>query len=336
LAPGYATAISEFDSPPTFTHQHPDILDMLSLRTLTSAALVPLLVVLVCALLAAFLAYPISWITGDAIGFHSLVNRTGHLLLFLSAVPAAKYFSLNLRDIGAGSKSKLARQAAVGILLGAAMLALHAWALIALGVREIDMEVWANSGHMGLVALKALAIGLIVASVEETIFRGVLFGALRKAAGTASAVAISSFYFALLHFLRSDLRPAESDTNWTMGFRIVGDALGNLSALDPSSFLALFLAGVFLAWIRAAFPAGLGYCIGIHAGWVCIIKTTKAATNNMAGGYWSFLTGSYDGVIGYLTVAWMSVLIALLVIRVRRSNSEKNRKSPDRLVKEST
>lgn len=333
--PCLAAAFSGFGCPPTLTHKHPKILVMLSLRIVTSAALVPLFVVLLCALLAAFAAYPIFWITGDAIGFHSLVNRTGHLLLLFSAVPAVKYFGLSLRDIGVGGKSEFVRRAAVGILVGAAMLALHVWALIALGVREIDTEAWTSGSHMGSVALKALVIGLIVAIIEETIFRGVLFGALRKAAGAVSAVAISSFYFALLHFLRSDLRPAASEVGWSAGFRIVSDALGNLSALDPSSFLALFLAGAFLAWIRAALPAGLGYCIGIHAGWVCIIKTTKAATNTTASGYWSFLTGSYDGVIGYLTAAWMSVLVALLVIHVRRSNSDKNRKTPDGFVNES-
>jgi membrane protease YdiL (CAAX protease family) len=305
---------------------------MFSLKTSTFAALTPLFIVLLCGLLAAFFAYPIFWITRDSIGFHSLVNRTGHLLLLLSSIPAAKFFSLRRLDIGMEGKSKLARQVAIGIPLGAAMLALHALALIALEVRVIDTDAWANAGRLGSIALKALGIGLIVAIIEETVFRGVLFAALRKTAGTVSAVIISSFYFALLHFLRSDLKPASADAEWSTGFRIVADAFGHLPALDPSSFLALFLAGVFLAWIRAAFPAGLGYCIGIHAGWVCIIKTTKAATNGVPGGYWSFLTGSYDGVIGYLTVAWMSVLILLLVIRIRRRSGPE--KSPDGFVKE--
>jgi len=306
---------------------------MFSLKTFTLAALAPLFVVLLCASLAAFLAYPIFWIAGESFGFHTLVNRSGHLLLLLSIIPAAKFFSLRRPDIGAGSRSELLRQAAIGIPLGAAMLALHALALIALEVREIDTDAWSNAGRLGLIVLKALGIGLIVAIIEETIFRGVLFAVLRKTAGTVAAIVISSFYFALLHFLHSDLKPAATDVEWSTGFRIVGDALSHLPAADPSSFLALFLAGVFLAWIRAAFPAGLGYCIGIHAGWVCIIKTTKAATNGVASGYWSFLTGSYDGMIGYLTAAWMSVLILLLVIRVRRRSGPE--KSPDGFAKES-
>ncbi|MGX2040734.1 CPBP family intramembrane glutamic endopeptidase [Methylocaldum sp. MU1018] len=285
------------------------------------AALTPLLVVLLCATLAALLAHPVFWVAGGAIGFHTLVNRSGHLLLLLGALAAAKFFDLRRRDIGAGSASELFRQAAAGIPLGAAMLALHALALIALGVREIDAEALSNVHRLGSIALKSLGIGLLVAIIEETVFRGVLFAALRKTAGTAAAAVISSFYFALLHFLHSDLKPAAAEVEWNTGFRIVGDALSHLSAPDPSSFLALFLAGAFLAWIRAAFPAGLGYCIGIHAGWVCIIKTTKAATDGVAGGYWSFLAGSYDGMIGYLTAAWMSVLILLLIIRFRRQAS---------------
>lgn len=307
---------------------------MFSLRNLISAALAPLPVVLACALLAAFLAYPIFWIADDAIGFQSLVNRCGQLLLLLSAILAARSFRLGRRDIGVETKSGFFRQVGSGIPLGIAMLGLHALALIALGVRELDPDTGSNAGRFGLTALKALAIGLIVATIEETMFRGVLFASLRKAAGAATASVVSAFYFALLHFLRSDMKPAAADVEWTTGFRLVGDALTHLSNLDVSSFLALFLAGLFLAQIRMAFRTGLGYCIGIHAGWVCAIKTAKAATNGVPGGNWSFLIGPYDGMIGYLTAAWMSVLIVLLAVGMRRF-SKADRGTPEGLANES-
>ncbi|CAI8821990.1 conserved membrane protein of unknown function [Methylocaldum szegediense] len=291
---------------------------MPSLGIRLSAALAPLAVVLACALSAAFLAYPVYWIADNAIGFQSLVNRCGQLLLLVSAFVAARVFCLGRRDIGVETRSRLFRQVASGIPLGIAMLGFHALALVALDVRELDLDTWANTQRLGLTALKALVIGLIVATIEETMFRGILFASLRKATGAATASVVSAFYFALLHFLRSDMKPVAADVEWATGFRLVGDALAHLPNLDLSSFLALFLAGVFLAHIRMAFPMGLGYCIGIHAGWVCAIKTAKAATNGVPGGNWSFLIGSYDGIIGYLTAAWMSVLIVLLAVGMRR------------------
>jgi membrane protease YdiL (CAAX protease family) len=307
---------------------------MPSLRIRISAALAPLPVVLACALSAAFLAYPIFWIADDAIGFQSLVNRCGQLLLLLSAILAARFFRLDRRDIGFESKFGLFRQVASGIPLGIVMLGLHALALIALDVREIDPDTWSNAQRLGLTALKALAIGLIVATIEETMFRGVLFASLQKAAGAATASVVSALYFALLHFLRSDMKPAAADVGWTTGFRLVGDALTHLSNLDVSSFFALFLAGVFLAQIRMAFPMGLGYCIGIHAGWVCAIKTAKTATNGVPDGNWAFLIGSYDGIIGYLTAAWMSVVIVLLAVGMRRF-SEGGQNTPEGLANDS-
>jgi LPXTG-motif cell wall-anchored protein len=52
--------------------------------------------------------------------------------------------------------------------------------------------------------------------------------------------------------------------------------------------------------------------VGLHAGWVFIIKFSKTLTDAAPPGAWSFLVGSYDGYTGYLAAGWMGILSLLL------------------------
>ena len=73
------------------------------------------------------------------------------------------------------------------------------------------------------------------------------------------------------------------------------------------SLLALFAAGVFLSLVRLR-TGNIAQCIGIHAGWVLVIKVTKSiSTVNYESG-WGFLVGTYDGVIGFMGFAWLCLL----------------------------
>jgi membrane protease YdiL (CAAX protease family) len=288
-----------------------------SLKQFALAALAPFAYLLLCASLAALLAYPLYRLAEGAIGLRPLVSRGGLALLVLGLFPVAKHFGLNLAGIGLEKRGRrLGRQILYGFGGGVLMLTLHTLALIALDVRTVDWPALHDSKRLLTGLIAALATGTIVAAIEETMFRGVLLSVLRKVAGIPAAVVISAFYYSALHFLRSDFKPAPSDIGWDSGFRVMESALEHALALPPDSFLALFLAGVFLACVRELFPGGLGYCVGLHAGWVFVIKYSKTLTNGRPPGHWTFLVGSYDGFTGYLAAAWTGVLILLLLIRI--------------------
>jgi len=100
---------------------------------------------------------------------------------------------------------------------------------------------------------------------------------------------------------------------------LVFDAFHNLSHGFVDSFLALFAAGVLLGCIRLLAPkSSLGVCLGMHAGWIFAIKTAQSLSHYNPYSPWVYLVSHFDGVIGYFSAAWTSVLIILLIIKLHR------------------
>lgn len=94
-----------------------------------------------------------------------------------------------VRELRPGPKS-----AALGLLSGAALMALALLPLFALGIYEV-------TGQRGLQAGLWAVAGfiLIAAMLEEIAYRGVLFQALEQAWGTLPAMWLQSLVFALMH-----------------------------------------------------------------------------------------------------------------------------------------
>jgi hypothetical protein len=92
---------------------------------------------------------------------------------------------------------------------------------------------------------------LFFGASEELLFRGFIYRTLRRGWGPGAAIAASSLFYALLHFLRLDL-------NW-------------VEVATP--FAGLTLAGALMAWTaertRSLLPA-----IGLHAAWVFLFLLT--------------------------------------------------------------
>jgi membrane protease YdiL (CAAX protease family) len=273
----------------------------------------PAAFLLACALASCVLAYPFRFLAGDFLGFHTLISRGTLVILVLGLVLIGRRMRLGRADIGlaTGNREFFAQfRRAFGI--GVLMLILHFALLVWIGARGI------NPGTLDYVRLarlagKGLLIGLAVGLLEESVFRGFLHAALLRRLPPALAVGATAFYFAALHFVRSELRFAPEQIDWTSSFRFAFDSFGNLTHIQPDSFLALFCAGVFLSCVRLAIPHGLAWCIGIHAGWVFVIKTFKPFTHVDHHSDWNFLLSRFDGVIGYLSAAWITALTMIVV-----------------------
>jgi len=76
------------------------------------------------------------------------------------------------------------------------------------------------------------------------------------------------------------------------------------------SIVSLFLVGVLLALVREG-RGQIGWCIGLHAGWVFVIQMTRKLTDGNAASGLAFLAGDYDGIIGWLAAVWIGALAAL-------------------------
>lgn len=263
-------------------------------------------------LIGALLTYPLHSLLGGLsdVPPHKLPSRIGKLL----AIPG---FFLFIQWLGLYSRQALGyalprplflRQVAVGWPAGIAILMVLTGALMGLDIRllkPLSDTFWTD---LFGTLLKATIAGLLVGVIEETFFRGALFAAIRRHGSAWSAIVWSSLFYAAMHFIDPVPLPAGEPIGWLSGLESLSGAFwqfGQWATFD--SFLALFAVGVFLALVREH-TGNIAYCIGLHAGWVLIIKLTKEFTYRNGTADWAILTGSYDGVIGYLAAAWIAAL----------------------------
>ncbi len=216
----------------------------------------------------------------------------------------------------------LARAMLPGFALGVATFLPLPLLLVACGVRALSAGPDAALPGLASVLPAALAAGLLVAALEESLFRGAVFSAAREKSGPALAVAVSSLLYALAHFLR----PASGGgvagaTHWTGGFEVIAAGFARFAEFSviAGDFLALAAGGVALALIRQR-SGHVGACIGAHAAWVAGIKLTREGSNRVPESDLAWIAGDFDGVIGYLAAAWLALLLGALLVwkRCRR------------------
>jgi len=119
----------------------------------------------------------------------------------------------------------------------------------------------------------ALATGLVVGCVEEIFFRGFVLQGLMQEMKTPWALLASSGFYALLHYFKTTDHVCLDHWQWQAGFSTA------LKFLEPfrhtttmiPGMIGLTLVGMVLgiAYLRTG---SLYLSIGLHAGWVFLIK----------------------------------------------------------------
>lgn len=272
-----------------------------------------------CLALAA-LAAPALLATGwIALEPHRVMSRLAQIFILLGIWPLLRLMRLADREtLGYGvSGPVLYRAVGWGWIQGVAILLALVLALLTLEIRVPDPNLADWSTILGNVA-QALIGGLLIGVLEETFFRGALYTAIRRRDGLASALVWSSLLYALLHFMKPGALPEGmafdgSGSLW-MFVQVFVDVF-QWKHLD--SLVALFLVGLFLALVRER-TGHIGWCIGLHAGWVFVIQTTRRVTDGNESSGLAFLVGEYDGTIGWLAALWIGLLALGYWILTRR------------------
>ena len=181
---------------------------------------------------------------------------------------------------------------------GFGLLSLACVVILALagGGRQLSPEngLAAVLGHFLTAALTAA----VVAPMEEIVFRGALFGSLKRSMPWKAALLLSSAIYALLHFLE---RPGPVPrVGWDSGFVVLAGMMAGFTDLEKliPGFLNLTVAGVILA-LAFQRSGSLYFSIGLHAGWIFWLKTYGFLTDAAAGSAtWVF--GSAKLINGWL------------------------------------
>lgn len=267
---------------------------------------------LVCLILAALLTPPLMATGWIAIEPHRVMGRLAQLLILAGLWPLLRRQGLaNPKALGFAPGWPVVKRAiAGGWGLGVLILLALVLALLELEIRLPDPtpESWTRIAPR---VVQALIGGLLIGLLEETFFRGALYSAIRRREGVRSAMVWSAALYAVLHFMKPGALPesmAFDATGALWMFAHVFIDLFQWQHLD--SLAALFMVGLFLALVRER-TGHIGWCIGLHAGWVLVIQVNRRLTDGNGDSPLSFLVGDYDGTIGWLAALWIGLLTLL-------------------------
>jgi hypothetical protein len=269
----------------------------------------------------ALFAYP-AWLllqrplelVGREAKFNAIAGRIGELALLVGLILIARHLRIaDRRSLGYGLPARrFVSEFALALAIGVLSMLLVVGSMIALGLLQPAKNVTLDTPTLVRLVRSGLLSGLAVGIIEETFLRGAMFSAIARESGARLAIILTSLVYAATHFIATT-RIAAGSVTWTSGFDLLAGTFRMFS--DPlrifDAFLCLFAVGVILGMVRAL-TGNIAACMGLHAGWVCVILTVRRASDPDPASRLSFLLSGFDGMVGWLVLAWIVPLGALL------------------------
>lgn len=247
--------------------------------------------------------------------FARVVNRS----LLLAALVGVPFYvrASGIRrwaDVGLDPRHVRWRRVAAGFALGFCSLAAVCAVAIAGGGRALNLA--RTPGQLAGHFAGALATALVVAVMEELLFRGAIFGGLKRAMPWGAALVASSAVYAIVHFMARPANPPAIDA--LSGLRVLPTMLAGMAepgGLVPA-FLNLTLAGVVLG-LAYQLTGDILTSIGIHAGWIFWLKFYSYLTKGVPGVdpvFW----GTRKLVDGWLAFVALAVVLTIVLVMAKR------------------
>ena len=263
----------------------------------------------VCLVLGALLTYPLVLTGWFELEPARIMSRLTQVFILLGAWPFLRWCGTGDRvSLGYGVQRRaFLRALGLGWLIGVALLLVPALVLVFMVVLvPSPLTTW---GQIASKVLQAMAAGFLIALLEETFFRGALWSAIRRHGGWVSAALGSATLYAIVHFMKPAGLPEGMTFDWSGAlFMFIQVFVAGLDWQDLDSVATLFLAGLLLALVRER-TGHIGWCIGLHAGWVWVIQMTRKVTDPNPESPLAFLVGGYDSFLGWLVLAWIAVVV---------------------------
>jgi membrane protease YdiL (CAAX protease family) len=248
--------------------------------------------------------------------FHRYVHRSMLVLALVGVPPFLRGLGLRrLQDVGLVKPAGQGRALSGGLALGFTSLACVAAAVVAAGARALNTGV--TAGRFLATLSSAALTAAVVSVIEEILFRGAIYGALRRSGRRGTALLTSSAVYALVHFFNRPPSPPEID--WASGLGVLAGMLQGFADVEQlvPGFLNLALAGGVLA-VAYERTGNLTFSIGLHAGWIFWLKSYGALTRETAGagaGFW----GTGKLIDGWPALPVLALVLWILWKRMPRS-----------------
>jgi membrane protease YdiL (CAAX protease family) len=228
--------------------------------------------------------------------FHRYVNRCFMIIAIIGLWPIGRLARLTAPDAGWTPDPHWRRRLSGGFFAGFVTLAIPAILCVVSGNRALNWP--------------AEAALLWRPLLEEAVFRGVVFGALKKQCPLRFAVGFSSGIYALVHFFERTQH--EGDVVWSSGIALLPKMLRGFAdwqMIVPGLF-SLTIAGIILALaVRAT--GNLYFSIGLHAGWIFWLKSFKFFTRTSENPR-AWLFGSDKLIDGWAAFVMLLVTLGIL------------------------
>ncbi|MGB0581052.1 MAG: lysostaphin resistance A-like protein [Limisphaerales bacterium] len=253
--------------------------------------------------------------------FHRYVNRCFMVIAIVGLLPLSKIAKLSLADTGwvAGAdRWKLLRK---GLFVGFVSLAIPAALCVLVGERNLYAPPTFSKllTHFG----NAIGAAVLVSILEESVFRGVVFGSLKKHTSLPLAVGITSGIYALVHFFERTRH--EGEVLWSSGLALLPKMMRGFGEWDMivPGFFSLTVAGIILA-MAVRTSGSLYFSIGLHAGWIFWLKSYKFFTRPVDENHALFWGSGklIDGWIAFIVLVGVWVVLSkrnfLMATEVKR------------------
>jgi membrane protease YdiL (CAAX protease family) len=242
--------------------------------------------------------------------FHRIASRVGELVLLVGFLMIARRLGVSDRtSLGYGlRRPAFLHEMGKAILLGAVLMLPIIIFMVLLGLRQWPQGVVPSAAQFGSLIVHGLMTGLVVALIEETFMRGAMYTAIERESGARAAVVLTALVYSALHFF-ARVRIAPEDVTWTSGFDVLAQTLSAFASPlgIADAFLCLFGVGVLLGVIRRV-TGNIAACIGLHAGWVWVLQIAREGTDANRTSPASFLISNFDGLVGWLMLAWTALM----------------------------
>jgi membrane protease YdiL (CAAX protease family) len=223
-------------------------------------------------LLGALLAPPLYWL-GQMVAAHGMLRflaetdfqKYFNRAMLIAAVallwPTVRWLRVGVRDLGLESDPRWRARVAAGFVIAGA-------AVLLLGVAYVfgDVYRWKKTLPWGRLP-QVLLSAVVVALLEEGLFRAGILGLFRRTLRPWTAVFATSAIFSAVHFLKPDDTVQVAHVGWLSGFALVPHVFHQFT--EPmallSGFTTIFVLGLMLADVTVR-TRSLWLAIGLHAG----------------------------------------------------------------------
>jgi membrane protease YdiL (CAAX protease family) len=245
--------------------------------------------------------------------FHRVFERIAMVVALFGLIWLLRHEKLGNREALGYTLPRPAfiKQLSIAFVTGLVLMLPLVLILVGLGVRQVKPELALHPLLLAPELLQGIATGFAVGCIEESFFRGAMQTVMTKDRAPVLAILLPSLVYTSVHFLGGELRVPPDQIHWASGFTVLAHLFERFAAplvlLD--SYVALFSVGILLALVRRH-TGSIAACIGLHAGWVCVITMVRSTTLHDPNAQWAWVVGPYDAVIGWGAFSLIALLIA--------------------------